>query len=309
MKLILRVLSGLLFVLLGWKSSMAAFTIDQQQPVINTRLGLYGIIEEDNRQQMLAQVVTTGMSGFLTGTRLPVICMDDANLIIEIQDVTGDTPNGFVLTSEIISGASLPYFGLDTVSFRSLFFSKPIYLNERSQFAIVLKASGGTCGIYPGPSGDSYSGGNMYYDLSPSTAGIWNCLCEFPRASYDLPFETLVETVSQVTVEINNSGSIFENINLKNKGVIQIAILTTDDFDATLVDPLTVEFGPNGAMEAHGKGHAEDVDGDGALDLLFHFKTQEAGINCDDNNAFLTGETFDGQNIEGSVSISVGKCY
>jgi hypothetical protein len=101
MKLILRVLSGLLFVLLGWKSSMAAFTIDQQQPVINT---LYGIIEEDNRQQMLAQVVTTGMSGFLTGTRLPVICMDDANLIIEIQDVTGDTPNGFVLTSEIISG-------------------------------------------------------------------------------------------------------------------------------------------------------------------------------------------------------------
>jgi WD40 repeat protein len=86
-------------------------------------------------------------------------------------------------------------------------------------------------------------------------------------------------------------------INLKSKGVIPVAILTTDDFDATTVNPLSVEFGPGGATEAHGKEHIEDVDIDGDLDLLLHFRTQETGIECGDSEAVLTGETFDGQTI------------
>jgi hypothetical protein len=35
---------------------------------------------------------------------------------------------------------------------------------------------------------------------------------------------------------------------------------------------LTIEFGPNGTIESHGKGHAEDVDGDGDLGIVLHFK-------------------------------------
>lgn len=95
---------------------------------------------------------------------------------------------------------------------------------------------------------------------------------------------------------------------LKSKGVIPVAILTTDDFDATTVDPLSVEFGPAGAIEAHGTGHIEDADGDGDLDLVLHFKTQEGGIQCGDTEASLTGETFGGQAIEGSDSVKTVGC-
>jgi hypothetical protein len=98
------------------------------------------------------------------------------------------------------------------------------------------------------------------------------------------------------------------SINLKSRGVIPVAILTTDDFDATTVDPLSVEFGPNSAVEADGMGHIEDVDGDGDLDLVLHFNNQETGIACGDIEAVLTGETFDGQEIEGFDSVNIVRC-
>ena len=90
--------------------------------------------------------------------------------------------------------------------------------------------------------------------------------------------------------------------------MIPVAILTTTTFDATTVDPLSVKFGPNGAMEAHGRGHLEDADGDGDLDLVLHFPTQDTGIVCGAISASITGETFGGQAISGSDSIQTVGC-
>jgi hypothetical protein len=103
-------------------------------------------------------------------------------------------------------------------------------------------------------------------------------------------------------------GELPNSINPKSNGVIPVAILTTDTFDATTINPLSVRLGPNGATEAHGKGHVEDVDRDRDLDLVLHFNTQEAGIICGDTSASLTGQTFSGQRINGSDSIRTVGC-
>lgn len=87
-----------------------------------------------------------------------------------------------------------------------------------------------------------------------------------------------------------------------------MAILPAGTFDATTVDPISVEFGPNGAFESHERGHIEDVDEDGDLDLMLHFSVRDTGIVCGDTSASLTGETFDGQPIAGSDSIKTVGC-
>lgn len=108
----------------------------------------------------------------------------------------------------------------------------------------------------------------------------------------------------EVAIDIK-PGSDPNSINLKSKRVIPVAILTTEDFDATTVDPLSVEFGPSGATESHGRGHTEDVDGDGDLDLVLHFRTQETGITQGDTEACLTGVTFDGTPIQGCDDVRI----
>jgi hypothetical protein len=82
--------------------------------------------------------------------------------------------------------------------------------------------------------------------------------------------------------------------------VIPVAIFTTAEFDAGTIDPLSVRFGPAGAIEAHGQGHWEDVDGDGDTDLVLHFETPATGNVCGDTEASFTGRTFAGEPILGS---------
>jgi len=100
-------------------------------------------------------------------------------------------------------------------------------------------------------------------------------------------------------------GSGTNPVNLKSEGIIPVAILTTGDFDATTVDPMSVAFGPAGAREAHGQGHFSDVDFDGDIDLMLHFRTQETGIQPADTEACLTAQTFEGQAIGGCDLITV----
>ncbi len=112
----------------------------------------------------------------------------------------------------------------------------------------------------------------------------------------------------QVDIDIK-PGSDPNSINCTNeKGVIAVAILTTDDFDATTVDHTTVTF--EGASETHvvkstglARRHEEDVDGDGDIDLVFHFRQGNTNLDCASTDGTLTGETFDGQAIEGTDAV------
>lgn len=106
----------------------------------------------------------------------------------------------------------------------------------------------------------------------------------------------------EVAVDIK-PGSYPNSITPDNSGVIPVAILTTADFDALTIDADSVLFGPDEAERSHRQAHVYDVDGDGDLDLLFHFRTQQTGIAAGDTEACVTGQTFDGVPITGCDSV------
>ena len=116
-------------------------------------------------------------------------------------------------------------------------------------------------------------------------------------------------SVFSLQVAIDVKPDSFPNlINPRSEGVIAVAILTTNDFDATTVDPLSVKFGPNEAVAALNTGHTEDVNGDGRLDLVLHFKIPDTGIACGNTVVILTGTTLNGQLFSGADSIQTVGC-
>lgn len=120
-------------------------------------------------------------------------------------------------------------------------------------------------------------------------------------------FRALVSIATEIEIDVK-PGSDRNSVNPRSRGVIPVAILTTEDFDATAVDVLSVRFGPDDAMERHGRGHLQDADGDGDRDLMLHFSTQDTGIVCGDISVFLTGETVGGQAITGSDFVRTVGC-
>ena len=125
----------------------------------------------------------------------------------------------------------------------------------------------------------------------------------------DLPVEPVVVVVTDETVvrrvEIDiKPGSSPNSINLGSHGVIPVAILTTEQFDATTVDPDTVELaGATIAIRGNGKRYLssqEDVDGDGDIDLVLHVETENLTLETGATDAVLTGETYGGDPITGS---------
>ncbi|HKE44300.1 MAG TPA: hypothetical protein VKB41_07145 [Steroidobacteraceae bacterium] len=110
-----------------------------------------------------------------------------------------------------------------------------------------------------------------------------------------------------VSIEIRPHGPL-NRINPRSKGKVPVAILTTDSFDATSVDPAKVLFGATGTEAAPTHFALRDVDRDGNTDIVLQFKIQETGIQCADTSAVLSGETFDGRAIKGSDSIRTVGC-
>lgn len=120
-------------------------------------------------------------------------------------------------------------------------------------------------------------------------------------------FDDIIVQREIIPVSIDIEPGSFPNaINPSSQGVIPVAILTTSSFDASTVDPKTVEFGPNNAPAV--KSSMQDVNGDGLLDMVLQFNTQRTGIACGQTSATLTGQTLAGIPIEGSDSIKTVPC-
>jgi hypothetical protein len=117
----------------------------------------------------------------------------------------------------------------------------------------------------------------------------------------------LIPEALTVGVDIK-PGDSPNTINLKSKGVLPVAILSTDTFDATTVRPETVLLA-GASVRLKGNGQPvlsfEDVNGDGRLDIVLQFETQSLEITSTDTQANLTGRTKDGLRIVGHDDIRI----
>jgi hypothetical protein len=119
----------------------------------------------------------------------------------------------------------------------------------------------------------------------------------------------MVSDSIQVEIDIK-PGSYPNAINLRSKGLIPVAILSTGDFDATTVDPATVQIAgacvSTRAKNSQFMVHEEDVNGDGLVDLVLQVATQNLDKGTfQDGYAILTGTTYGGQSILGADEITI----
>ena len=114
----------------------------------------------------------------------------------------------------------------------------------------------------------------------------------------DKPGDGSISIEMQIDIK---PGSEQNNINLKSKGVVPVAVLTTGEFDAAMVDPATALFA--GAEPVRWK--LQDVDDDGDDDLLFHFRTQELELDQDSTEAMLTAQLLTQEEVSGTDAVRI----
>jgi len=105
---------------------------------------------------------------------------------------------------------------------------------------------------------------------------------------------------TEVEIDIK-PGSYPNSINLSSKGVVPVALLTTSGFDATTVKPDTMVFADAKPL----RWSLEDADGDGYIDIVFHFRTQDLNLDESSTGATLTGDTNDEKHIRGTNTVNI----
>jgi len=122
----------------------------------------------------------------------------------------------------------------------------------------------------------------------------------YPEEGHEVGTQTIC--VSEGCLDIK-PGSYPNSINRKGNGVIPVALLGSADFDVTTVDVETLEFGPGLATPVHDltdpdvfADHLQDVNYDGNLDLVSHYRTKNARLEGD--TACLYYKTVGGDVIQ-----------
>jgi hypothetical protein len=125
-----------------------------------------------------------------------------------------------------------------------------------------------------------------------------------PRVINDLPDMGADETRTEVIVNVDIDiwpGSRHNRICLHCKGIVPVAVLSSETFDARMINPQSVLF----ANAAPVRSVLFDVNRDHELDMLLLFRTKHLVLDETSTEATLTGETVDGVTFQGTDSVIV----
>jgi probable HAF family extracellular repeat protein len=146
-----------------------------------------------------------------------------------------------------------------------------------------------------------------YVDMDPVSVG---------GKSYSVLQGILMRRIgTRMRVDMDvNPYSVKNDIKPASNNPIVVAMLTSDtesgdpvDFDATRINPDSVQFGPGRAPNI-AVPWPVDAEVDGDTDLLLAFATQDTGLLCNDTEASITGETFDGEYFIATSEITTNDC-
>ena len=101
----------------------------------------------------------------------------------------------------------------------------------------------------------------------------------------------------------DSANQIFPN----KDGELPVAILGSNAFDATQVDPATLRFGI-GEAEPLGPPVIADVDGAFGLETTVEFAVAQSGIACNETSVSLLGATYAGEAFTGIDTIDATQC-
>jgi hypothetical protein len=106
-----------------------------------------------------------------------------------------------------------------------------------------------------------------------------------------------------VAIDIH-PGSARNPIRPGSRGVVPVAIYGSSECDVSRIDKRTLTFGPANAALAHAHGpHVHDMNGDGHMDAMLHYRVEESGLGAGDETACVQG-MLDGRPLRGCDKVS-----
>lgn len=127
------------------------------------------------------------------------------------------------------------------------------------------------------------------------------------QGDYTLVISGVTATEKQVPILIKPGNNNVAPVNPRSHGKIPVAILSVPGFDPMTIKTSTLTFGSTGYEASLSKCNPEGVDlnGDGKLDLLCHFNTQDARFKMTDAEGTVRGQTQDGTQFVGTGYLKV----
>ena len=113
--------------------------------------------------------------------------------------------------------------------------------------------------------------------------------------------------VQQINIDIRPRHPGVARIYPHSDDMVNVALLSSDGFDALKVDRSSVTFGADGNERSLYRCHNEgiDVNRDGKKDLVCRFKIKAASFDVGDVEGVVKGNTSDGKPFEGHAPLKV----
>jgi hypothetical protein len=216
---------------------------------------------------------------------LAIYTNEGAILQVNIREAAVDGP--------IVGMSEELYLFPASTGMANFIFTSPVPLVPGVSYIIDLRLIEGSAGIASSFEGGGYPQGYMFIDGNSS-----------PTDNSDIIFRTGL--VQPDLIDIKTGGDMLCR-NVKAADRLIIAIISSDLFDATTVNPQTVSFAGAGVKKLGKNGQylcrQEDTNNDGLPDLVCRIDSTMLAIEEGVSAVIVKADTFDGKTIIGEETI------